>query len=684
MGESKTPIYLADLTHVGPIISAGFHPLGIGLIAAYADLLIGDRFSFELFKYPDDLAAGLEKNPPRVLGLSNYSWNFKLSYTFAQKVKARHPDTIIVFGGPNYGTSEEELADFWARYRDIDIHMVGEGEVAFTQLLEALEAVDFDLTAFKNSLEIQPSCHFIGNDGELKLGELVPRIRDLAALPSPYLNGMMDKFFDNTLVPLIHTTRGCPFKCTFCTEGRGYYNKVVKRYELDAELEYIASRVGDVHELMISDANFGMFKEDIDKAHILNRIYKEYGWPSFIQVNGGKNQKERLLSVATILGGRMRVSAALQSSDPEILANIKRSNISYGELETMGRETQRIDARADLELILCLPGDSRERHVKSLRDGVASGIPTIRMHQLILLPQTEMNEPATRDKFGFETRHRLMPRSFGRYRLYGETFDSVETEEICVASKTMSSDDYLECREFDLTIETIHNGNVFRELIGLSRYLGVTWFDVIECFHNQRHVWSNGIKSLYDTFRADNLENQWSSPEAASRAISDRMDEFLSNSQGTNEMAKAKAMAWSLLQKDIHEAVYAAFRQVLRKRGTISPDVEKLLDQLQEYSWQRKRDLLTTENGSSGRFDFDFRKLFDSKVFDLSENELGIADIRADHPIEFVFEHDSEQERLIAGYVHEFGQSIDGLGRILMLAPVQRMFRQVSVNPPLN
>ena len=42
-------IYLADLTHTGQIVSANVHPLGIGLIAAYAKQELGERADIELF-----------------------------------------------------------------------------------------------------------------------------------------------------------------------------------------------------------------------------------------------------------------------------------------------------------------------------------------------------------------------------------------------------------------------------------------------------------------------------------------------------------------------------------------------------------------------------------------------------------------------------------------------------------
>lgn len=673
--QLKPLVYLADLTHTGLIVSAPYHPLGIGLIAAYMRQELDDAYEIELFKYPDDLSAALERRTPDIVGFANYSWNCNLAHAYATRIKQRHPKTTVVFGGPNYGEAPEEIESFWSRCPNVDLHVIREGETAMVEILRLLEEHDFDFDAIRRARAPVPSCDYMA-DGELVRGKQLPRIRDLNALPSPYLEGLMDKFFDGKLIPLIHTTRGCPFKCTFCTEGAAYYNKVVKRYDLEDELDYIGQRVGDVPELMISDANFGMFKEDIPKAEAIARTQDKYGWPQFIHVNGGKNQKERLMNVASILKGRMTVSAALQTTDTGILENIRRSNISYGELATLGRESQKINARAYVELILGLPGDNRPAHVKSIRDAVMTDISNVRMYQLILLPNTEMNSGESRRKYGLETKFRIMPRSFGRYRLYGDDLDAVELEEICIAHDTLSFEDYMYCRELHLTVEIIHNGNVFRELCALCHQLGISWADVVERFHNRRRDFTPGIAALYDGFREDNLKGLWDTPAALVKDVSARMDEYLADSQGTNEISKAKAIAWSRLQEEIHDALYDVMDSVLDDQSADDARLHEYLEQLRRFSWYRKHDLLNTREAARDRFDFDFVGLMQKGYL------ADPMEYHSDRPLEIVFEHDPEQERLIRGYVHEYGDTIDGFGRILMLAPVQRMFRHARAARP--
>ena len=80
---------------------------------------------------------------------------------------------------------------------------------------------------------------------------------------SPYLNGMLDKFFDGKLTPFIETNRGCPFTCSFCHTGADYYHKLNKfsQERVKAEIEYVGKKANElgITNLHMADVNFGMY-----------------------------------------------------------------------------------------------------------------------------------------------------------------------------------------------------------------------------------------------------------------------------------------------------------------------------------------------------------------------------------------------------------------------------------------
>ena len=121
---------------------------------------------------------------------------------------------------------------------------------------------------------------------------------DLSQIPSPYLSGRLDEFLDGKLLPITQTNRGCPFTCTFCTEGQSYWTKVKRktREVVEGEVKYISSKMNSLHsskrrtDLLIADSNFGMFSEDLDTCKVIAEEQDKNGYPKYINVATGKKK----------------------------------------------------------------------------------------------------------------------------------------------------------------------------------------------------------------------------------------------------------------------------------------------------------------------------------------------------------------------------------------------------------
>ncbi len=647
-------IYLADLTHTGQIVASNVFPLGIGLIGANIMKEIPDAH-VELFKYPADLDIALSRRIPDVFGISNYSWNCNLGQAYAKRIKERWAHVVIIAGGPNYGSTDQEQEDYWQRFQWTDFYIVKEGEQATVQLLRTLASGRIE------SLSGLPSTHALRN-GSIARNELMPRVKSLDSLPSPYTTGLMDKFFDGILIPLVHWTRGCPFQCTFCTEGEEYYSKVIKRSEVKDEFEYIAAHAAPVVDMYVSNANVGMYKEDMQVAMVLKHTQETYGYPQYIHCSGGKNRKDLVLAFAETIGGRMGVSASLQTTDKTVLGNIKRDNISVDQLVDVARQGSRIDANTYAEIILNLPGDTVEAHTESLRACVNSGVSYLRMYQLIMLPETEMNTEETRAKFGMQCMWRIMPRCFGNYTFQGEEFACAEIEEICIAQDSLSFEQYIQCRELDLTVEIFHNANVFRELFGLCQVAGIEWFTLLLRVHERR---MERMHDLYDTFRMDTVKPLWASRDEALAFAQSNLDLYLQEQMGTNELFNAKAVAFFNMQEELHHAIYNVAAEYM-------PQYREYLGEAMAFSLARKCGLLRESEQSTQQFSYDFRALL--------EMEFSVDPDEHRRETSISFHHDQVQRGLIDQLVHQYGTSTTGLGRILLRAHIKKLFRNITID----
>ena len=668
----KNKLSFADLTHMdkGLPVAVSF-PFGISLVASYAKYMFPEEVEVEIFKYPDDFKKYLEKNIPKIACFSNYSWNLDICHEFAKKIKEKNPGTVTVFGGPNFSNESHKQRLFLNSYTGIDFYIKCEGELGFVQLYEELKKFNFDKEALKSKKIKIGNCDYVHN-GELIEGDMLPRIEDLEQIPSPYLTGILDKFFDGVLTPLIETARGCPFTCTYCMQGQEYFTKI-KKYPVDRlkkELDYIVKRV-KVPNLYIADANFGMYKENLEVCEKIAELRKEFDWPKYIESSLGKDKK-MVLEAVKILQGGIILSAPVQSTDEIVLNNIKRKNISIDETITVGKAGELTGANSFSEIILCLPGDTKEAHIKSMTDMIDAGINTVRSHQLLMLPNSVLSKDESRKLYQMTTRFRLQPRCFGNYELYEETFPVAEIDELCVANNTMPYSDYLKCRSFDLTVEIFYNNGIFRELINILNQKNIPASLFVKKI--EENITQSKLKKLYGEFLEETENSLWKTKEELEEFIKKpgNIDHYIKNELRNNEQLRYRAIAFFTKMKELHDIAFDSAKKIIDENGLLDEKFENFLNNLYEYSLSRKKELLLFNEIIRKNFNYDFLKMMkDNFSKDSSQYLLS-------SPITIEFTHEGEQKDLISSYLQQYGNTMNGLGTILSRSNANNFYRKLK------
>jgi radical SAM superfamily enzyme YgiQ (UPF0313 family) len=679
-----TTVTFADLTHTGVAVDANNTPLAVGYIAAYAKQHLGDAIDARLFKYPAALSNFLKQQTPTIACFTNYMWNERLGSAFAREIKRRYPDTVVVMGGPNYPIDGPEQRAYLERRPEIDFYVDGEGEMPFVAIFEALEKVDFDANRIKASGALIPSVHYL-SEGQFVRGDAVPRILELdRLLPSPYTMGLLDEFFDDRLSPMIQTSRGCPYSCTFCHDGIAYMNKT-RAFSVDRvreELEYIAARVKTA-TLQLADLNWGMFPGDIQIAQFIADMRRRGPWPRNIMTATAKNQKDRMIEMSRILGDLLQLGASIQSTDPEVLRIIKRTNIPLDAIVKMAKSATGSHTGSFTEIILSLPGDTKEKHVKSVSDMLDAGIQDVRSFQFILLPGTEANDTASRERYAYDTGFRVLARCFGRYDIYGQGLPVAEIQEICLGNNTMPRDEYFECRAFDLTVAIFNNGGILKEFFRLAETFGIGRSTVVKRVHQLVRATDGPLAAIYEEFRTGEGRNFFEHRDDLEAFLDrpDTMDAYLRGEYGVNHIYKARTTAVVTLFEEIAVLVKEAVAAELREQGTLDPTLELYLAELLQLSIARKSRLTDLNFTTELTLHFDFRALHRADF---------LADPRERFipgGLLFIVRHTEAQQADLRRYFTQYGQTMEGIGQFLQrndshLSAV--LYREIQYGEPFS
>jgi radical SAM superfamily enzyme YgiQ (UPF0313 family) len=663
----KKAIYLIDISHESSLgLGSDSMPLQIGLIAAYCLKMHGDKVDIQLFKFLDDLINAVENQPPFIVGASNYVWNTDLSYQVVSAIKERFPQTVIVLGGPNYPEDFNEQVEWLTQHPIVDFYIFRDGELPFSRLVGyLLDGADV-VTIQQAKL---PSCHAL-IEGKPFFGDLEPRLQNLEEIPSPYILRLMDNFFEQNLLPMIRTNRGCPFNCTFCAEGHEYYDRIYKTSfeRKKEEVDYIVDRVKYTKTLRLADSNFGMFREDVEFCQYLSEIQERTGYPEYLNCASGKNRKDLVLKCNELVRGAMRLTASVQSLNKDVLENVKRRNISISEMISISDQTSDTNTHIYSEIILALPGDSLEAQKESMSGLINIGIGNITQHQLSIVPGTEIASCASRELFGMKSMFRPIQRCFGQYNFFDKKIISIEIEEICVENNTLSFDEYIEARRLYLTIGLFYNDRIFGEIHALLRILQLPTWEWLIRIHNNLDTAPMEIKTIYDDFSRDTVKELYSDPEKLLENVTPAIDDYISGKTGGNLIYKYRSKAIVQHFHQLHETAFRHLRGYFNEKNLI---LEEVLSDIEKFSQRQKEDIFNTNIEAVDDYYIDIIRLI--KEPEIARQGKPLIELCV--PTRIRLKHTSIQKQAIQREMEFYGRDVAGLTLLLSRFPLKRCYR---------
>jgi len=436
-------------------------PLAAGCLIASArlDPGVASAADFAIAVERRPIAAAVaELGAPDLLGLSLYPWNAAYSLAIAAAARAALPDALIVAGGPSVPRRPERARRFLDDHPAIDVLVFAEGELAFRDIVRARLA--------GGGLEHVPGIAIAGGGGDHRFTAPPGRVHDFAATGSPFLDGTFDRLIarhrDRFSLALCETNRGCPFSCTFCDWS---LTKHVVEFPLDrvhAELDWVVGN--GFRHVMLADANFGIRPRDADIARYVAGLRARTGAPSSFYFYLTKNDHARNLETIEILQGAgvgCWVGLAVQDFDDQVLEAVKRDNIQTGESLRLRDICGERGIPTFNELILGLPGQT----YASFTATVAQAMPPLPGHDFVLflcrlIDNTELADPASRERFAIETRR-------CQWKTSTPDWDPVvdEFQEVVVATRDMPPADWRRTYRFAFLAAALYNLRLLRGVL---------------------------------------------------------------------------------------------------------------------------------------------------------------------------------------------------------------------------
>ena len=363
---------------------------------------------------------------PKIAAFSCYTWNWEYTKVVAKAIKDAYPNCLILFGGPQI-PDDPDKKSFFENHPYVDSVILGEGEEAFLQVL---------LSVHENNIP----------DRIIKF----PRMKELLS-PSPYTSGIFERLIkENPHVEwntTLETNRGCPYSCTFCDWGSLTQSKVkcFSEQRVLSDIDWISKN--KIPYVFLADANFGILVErDMRITKYLRNIQNLTGYPNKVYVTWAKSfkKKETLDVIKEFYKGTdfHGLIISLQSMNNQTLVDIKRSNFQLNDIENVAKEVNKIGLRPTIELILGLPGETKETwkdsYCKILSLDAAIG--GTQSHLLTVLENAELNNSVQKKLHGIETVH--VSRTIAG--IIPSDNDILEREEIVCATNTMPFNDLVE------------------------------------------------------------------------------------------------------------------------------------------------------------------------------------------------------------------------------------------------
>jgi len=319
--------------------------LGLAYLASVALNHFGSK-SIE-FRIIDENPAGFIGSwRPDLAGISSVSQNFNIAMRYANLLSCA--GIPVILGGVHISALPHTLPS------SAVAGCMGEAEQSFIELVQAHLEGDFSP---KRLAEIRGICFWDGD--RIEITEYRPPLDNIDALPFPARDLLA--IGSHTYM---FTSRGCPYRCTFCSSSR-FWDKLrfFSPEYVAEEIEHLARDYG-VSFITFYDVLFAARRSGLETITRLLEKKKLLGKIRFTcscRANTVTPEVARMLARMGIVS----VGLGLESGDDEVLHYLKGKNISVEDNYAAINNLKNAGIFANASFIIGSPHETREQIIRT-------------------------------------------------------------------------------------------------------------------------------------------------------------------------------------------------------------------------------------------------------------------------------------------------------------------------------
>jgi len=333
----------------------------------------------------------VNKFKPELIGITALSYYFTEMIELCKFIKGYS----IVIGGLHPSV----LPELSLNQTNADYLIMGEGEETLIELIEYLDNGG-DITKIKGLAYKQ--------NGEITINEQRGLIKNLDEIPFPSWDLLKLELYNPPVIrefnlffnpdpalPII-TSRGCPYKCTYCASTK-FWGPSIRYRTIRNVIEEILFNIEryKIKTIEIWDDNFTLNRQrviDFCKEVIKRNLDISFYLPNGVRIDSLDRALIRLMKHAGFKG----IVIAPESGSQKILDNVKKK-LDLNIVKDVARVLQEEGILTSAYFILGLPGETNETAYKTIKFGASLPLNGISYFIFTPLPGSELFDLWSKD-----------------------------------------------------------------------------------------------------------------------------------------------------------------------------------------------------------------------------------------------------------------------------------------------